>query len=119
MIVAMCGSQISKGAVSGLLFLGAWLPGARKPWLGCRCRGCHTSDLFSLSWLPWHFADSGYSADGDTIYFDSFYGIGVNSRPLRRGYDCPWHATYLPSSECARRQLRRQPGCAELCFAAG
>lgn len=28
---------------------------------------------------------------------DSFFGIGYNSRTLKRGYDCPWHAAYVGS----------------------
>ena len=39
---------------------------------------------------------------GQTIYFDSAYGMGYNNRPLVRGYDCPWDAHYMNSGVALR-----------------
>lgn len=53
--------------------------------------------VYELAQQDMFVAYSGYGGAGQTIYMDSVYGIGVNSRPLKRGYDCPWGAAYLGS----------------------
>lgn len=39
------------------------------------------------------------AGDGQTFYLDSAFGIGQNTRALKRGYDCPWNSAYLGSGE--------------------
>uniref|UniRef100_A0A1D1ZP82 Amine oxidase n=1 Tax=Auxenochlorella protothecoides TaxID=3075 RepID=A0A1D1ZP82_AUXPR len=53
--------------------------------------------LYELSHQDMYVSYSGYGGDGQTFYLDSAFGIGQNTRALKRGYDCPWNSAYLGS----------------------
>ncbi|GMH38438.1 hypothetical protein BSKO_06322 [Bryopsis sp. KO-2023] len=52
---------------------------------------------YELSLQEQYVAYSGFGGTGQIVYFDSFYGIGLNTFPLRRGVDCPETAEYVPA----------------------
>ncbi|CAD7705112.1 unnamed protein product [Ostreobium quekettii] len=51
--------------------------------------------LYELSLQEQYVAYSGYQGGGQVVYFDSYFGIGLNSFPLKRGLDCPEGAEYV------------------------
>ncbi|GAB4821559.1 hypothetical protein N2152v2_008605 [Parachlorella kessleri] len=53
--------------------------------------------VYELAQQDMYVAYSGFGGAGQTIYFDSAYGMGYNNRPLVRGYDCPFDAHYMSS----------------------
>ncbi|KAK9810436.1 hypothetical protein WJX72_010681 [[Myrmecia] bisecta] len=54
--------------------------------------------IYELALQDMMVAYSGYSGQGQQTFMDSYWGIGVSTTPLRRGYDCPMYATYLPAT---------------------
>eukprot|EP00210_Caulerpa_lentillifera_P000478 g461.t1 len=52
--------------------------------------------VYELSLQEQFVSYSGFAGGGQTVYMDSYYGIGLASQPLRKGRDCPENARYLP-----------------------
>jgi len=55
--------------------------------------------VYELALQDQYVAYSGYAGVGQTVYMDSFFGLGVNMFPLRRGIDCPETAQFLPMTK--------------------
>lgn len=53
---------------------------------------------YELSLQEQYVAYSGYGGAGQVVYFDSYFGIGLSSFPLKRGVDCPESAEYVSST---------------------
>lgn len=51
--------------------------------------------IYELSLQDQYVAYSGYQGAGQVVYFDSYFGIGIGSFPLKRGVDCPENAEYM------------------------
>lgn len=54
--------------------------------------------VYELSLQEQYVAYSGYGGAGQVVYFDSYFGIGMASFPLKRGIDCPESAEYMSST---------------------
>ncbi|GMH42873.1 hypothetical protein BSKO_10792 [Bryopsis sp. KO-2023] len=50
---------------------------------------------YEVSLQEQYVAYSGYGGAGQVVYFDSYFGIGLSSFPLKKGLDCPESAEYL------------------------
>ena len=48
-----------------------------------------TDSAVPFDWAWW---SAGF---GQTLFADTYFGMGLASEPLRRGYDCPLYATYV------------------------
>ncbi|KAK9844758.1 hypothetical protein WJX74_006497 [Apatococcus lobatus] len=51
--------------------------------------------VYELAFQDLMVAYSGYGGFGQTMYADTYFGIGLATEPLRRGYDCPLYAAYV------------------------
>lgn len=55
--------------------------------------------VYELALQDQYVAYSGYAGIGQTVYMDSYFGLGLNMLTMRRGVDCPETAQYFPSSK--------------------
>lgn len=55
--------------------------------------------MYELSLQEQFVAYGGFSGAGQTVFMDSYYGIGLTSQSLRKGVDCPEVARYFPMSK--------------------
>eukprot|EP00210_Caulerpa_lentillifera_P002350 g2255.t1 len=55
--------------------------------------------VYELSLQEQFVAYGGFAGAGQTVYMDSYYGIGLTSQSLRKGVDCPETARYFPMSK--------------------
>lgn len=52
--------------------------------------------VYELALQDQYVAYSGYAGIGQTVYMDSFFGLGLNMLSMRRGVDCPETAQFFP-----------------------
>lgn len=52
--------------------------------------------VYELALQDQYVAYSGYAGIGQTVYMDSYFGLGLDMLSLRRGVDCPETAQFFP-----------------------